>query len=163
MLTNEQFTCIAQSYIDTVYRVALNYLRSPADAEDVTQNVFLKLLKEPKSFDSEAHIRNWLIRVAINECKNLVASRWWRSTSIEDCRAELVFDNPTHSELFYALMELPKKYRLPIYLYYYEQYTTEEIGQILKLPKNTVCSHLRRGREMLRKTLQEANDHESEE
>ncbi len=163
MLTNEQFTCIAQSYIDTVYRVALNYLRSPADAEDVTQNVFLKLLKESKPFDSEAHIRNWLIRVAINECKNLVASRWWRSTSIEDCRAELVFDNPTHSELFYAVMELPKKYRLPIYLHYYEQYTTEEIGQILKLPKNTVCSHLRRGRELLRKTLQEANDHESEE
>lgn len=119
--------------------------------------MFLKLLKEEKSFDSEEHIRRWLIRVTINECKNLVQSRWWRSESYEDHAAGLTFDTPGHSELFYAVMDLPKKYRLPIYLHYYEEYSTQDIAEILKIPKGTVCSCLKRGRELLRKTLQEVD------
>lgn len=63
MFTEAQFTALAKKYLDTVFRVALNYLKSAADADDVTQNVFLKLWKDPKPFESEAHIRYWLIRV----------------------------------------------------------------------------------------------------
>lgn len=159
MLTNEQFTCYAERYIDTVFRVAYNYLKSSVDADDVTQNVFFKLLKEKKSFEGEEHVKNWLIRVTINECKNLVRSRWWKAESFEDYAATLVFDNPSHTELFYAVMELPQKYRMPIYLHYYEEYSTQEIAEILKIPKNTVCTNLRRGRELLRKSLQEANEY----
>lgn len=155
MLSNEQFTQYVQRYLDTVFRVAYNFLKSSADADDVTQNVFLKLLKERKPFESESHVKNWLIRVTINECKNLVRSKWWKTESFEDYAATLTFDEPHHSDLFFGVMELPKKYRLPIYLHYYEGYTTEEIGQIMKLPKNTVCTRLRRGRELLRKALQE--------
>lgn len=155
MLTNEQFTCYAERYIDTVFRIAFNYLKSAADAEDVTQNVFLKLLKEKKPFLNDEHVKSWLIRVAVNECKNLVRSRWWRAQSYEDYAATLSFDNPVQSDLFFAVMALPPKYRLPIYLHYYEEYTTREIGEILKIPKNTVCTNLKRGRELLRKTLQE--------
>ena len=158
MLTNEHFTCYAERYIDTVFRVAFNYLKSSSDADDVTQNVFLKLLKEKKCFESDDHVKNWLIRVAINECKNLVRSRWWKQESFEDHAADLTFDNPSHSELFYAVMELPQKYRMSIYLHYYEEYTTAEIAAILKVPRNTVCSNLRRGRELLKKSLQEANE-----
>lgn len=158
MLTNEQFTRYAQLYLDTVFRVAFNYIKSAADADDVTQDVFLKLLREKKSFQSDDHVKNWLIRVTINECKNLVRSRWWRTESIEDYAATLGFENSSQSDLFYAVMDLPKKYRLPIYLHYYEEYTTEEIGQILKMPKNTVCVQLKRGRELLKKNLtEEAN------
>ncbi len=75
--------------------------------------------------------------------------------SFEDYADTLTFDNPSHSDLFYAVMELPKKYRLPIYLHYYEEYTTTEIAEILKLPRNTICTQLRRGRELLRESLQE--------
>ena len=57
--------------------------------------------------------------------------------------------------MFYAVMDLPVKYRMPIYLYYYEAYSTEEIAAILKIPKGTVCTNLKRGRDMLRKTLEE--------
>lgn len=159
MLTNEQFTSCAQRYIDTVYRVAFNCIRSAADADDVTQNVFLKLLKTDTSFESQEHIRNWLIRVTINECKNLVRARWWRHESYEDYAATLTFDNPVHSDLFYAVMELPQKYRLPIYLHYYEEYTTQEIADILKISKNTVCTQLKRGRELLRKSLTEVEEY----
>lgn len=158
MLTNEQFTCYAEKYIDTVFRVAYNYLKSPVDADDVTQNVFLKLLREKKSFDGDDHVKNWLIRVTINECKNLVRSRWWRMESFEEYAATLAFENQAHSDLFHAVMALPKKYRIPIYLHYYEAYSTQEIAQILKISKYTVCTQLRRGREMLRKLLQEADN-----
>ena len=158
MLTNEQFTCLAQRYIDTVYRVALNYIKSPSDADDITQNVFLKLLQEKKPFDSDEHVKRWLIRVTVNECKNLVRSRWRRAESFEEYAGTLVFDNQAQSDLFQMVMALPRKYRLPIYLHYYEEYSTQEIGQLLKLPKNTVCTQLKRGRELLKESLQEVEN-----
>lgn len=158
MLTNKQFTCLAEKYIDTVYRVAFNYLKSSADADDVTQNVFLKLLREKKPFDSEAHVKHWLIRVTVNECKNLVRSKWWKAESFEDYAATLTFDEPGHSDLFYAVMDLPKKYRLPIYLYHYEGYSTDEVAEILNIPRGTVCIQLKRGRELLKKELTEVDD-----
>ena len=158
MLTNEQFTCLARRYIDTVYRVALNYIKSPSDADDITQNVFLKLLQEKKPFADDDHVKHWLIRVTVNECKNLVRSRWWRAESIEEYAGQLVFDSQAQSDLFHMVMALPRKYRLPIYLHYYEGYSTQEIGQLLKLPKNTVCTQLKRGRELLKESLQEVEN-----
>lgn len=157
MLTNEQFTRCVTLYLDTVYRVAFNYIKSAADADDVTQNVFLKLLKEQKPFESDDHVKNWLIRVTLNECKNLVRSKWWKHESFEEYAENLSFDNPAQSDLFYAVMALPKKYRVPIYLHYYEEYSTQEIARILKVSKNTVCTQLRRGRELLRESLQEVD------
>ncbi len=156
MMTNEQFSCYAEKYIDTVFRVAYNYLKSSTDADDITQNVFLKLLRYNKDFESEVHVKNWLIRVTINECHDLTRSRWWKTESVEAYAGTLAFDNEEQSELFQLVMGLPKKYRLPIYLYYYEGYSTLEIGEILKLPKNTVCSQLKRGRELLKLAMEEA-------
>ena len=155
-MTNEQFTALAKRYTDTVFRVAYNYIKSPQDAEDVTQNVFCKLLKERREFESDDHARRWLIRVTVNECKNLVRSKWWKMESYEDYAATLTFENPSHSDLHDAVMALPKKYRIAIYLHYFEGYSTGEIASILRIPKNTVCSHLKRGRELLKQTLQEA-------
>ena len=155
MLTNEQFTYLAEKYINMVFRVAFNYLGSSSDADDVTQNVFLKLLMERRSFESETHIKHWLIRVALNECKSLTRSKWWKTESYEDYAATLTFDEPGHSDLFYAVMALPKKYRLPIYLYHYEGYSTEEVAEILNIPRGTVCIQLKRGRELLKNALTE--------
>ena len=160
IFTDAQFTCLVENYIDTVYRVALNYLKNPSDAEDVTQNVFEKLLRQRRDFESREHIRNWLIRVAVNECKHILRSPWHHRESIEDHARKLSFDDPKHSDLFLAVMELPQKYSLPIYLHYYEGYSTKEIGQILKIPKNTVCTNLKRGREQLKSILQEAEQDE---
>ncbi|MDO5400997.1 MAG: sigma-70 family RNA polymerase sigma factor [Eubacteriales bacterium] len=157
MLTNEQFTAYVRRYLNTVYRVALNYLKSAADAEDVTQEAFIKLLGEKKCFESDEHVRSWLIRVAINECKNLTRKHWRREENIDDYAATIPFEDARHSDLFYAVMDLPKHYRLPLYLHYYEDYTTQEIADILKVPKNTVCTQLRRGRELLKETLTEVD------
>lgn len=157
MFTDEQFTRLAKKYIDTVFRVALNYLRSSVEADDVTQNVFLKLWKEKKPFQNEEHIKNWLIRVTINECKSVLRSPWRKAENLEDYEGKFRFVTPEHSELFYAVMELPKKYRMAIYLYYYEGYSTEEIAVILNIPKATVATQLHRGRQMLREILQEVD------
>ena len=97
MMNNEQFTRLTRRYIDTVFRVALNYLRSPADAEDVTQTVFEKLLREKKVFENEEHIRAWLIRVAVNECKKLLRSPWRKVEPLEDYLTAVTFDNPASS------------------------------------------------------------------
>ncbi len=113
MLTNEQFTRCVSLYLDTVYRVAFNYIKSAADADDVTQNVFLKLLQERKPFESDDHVKNWVIRVTLNECKNLVRSKWWKHESFEDFAVNLSFDNPAQSDLFYAVMALPKNTGCP--------------------------------------------------
>lgn len=158
LFNDEQFTCLVNKYIDMVFRVAFNYLKVPVDAEDVTQNVFEKLLHQRVSFENDAHIRNWLIRVTINECKHLLRSPWRKTESLEDYTRTLSFECPEYSTLFYAVMDLPKKYRIPIYLYYYEGYSTKEIAGILKIPNGTVCTNLKRGRELLKKHLQEADD-----
>ena len=107
MMNSEQFTRYAESYIDTVFRVAFNYIKSAADAEDITQNVFVKLLKEEKPFESEEHVKRWLIRVAVNECKNMTKARWWRQENYEDYAATLSFDNPAHSARVPAEQQYP--------------------------------------------------------
>lgn len=159
LFTDEQFTCLVNKYIDTVFRVALNYLKDPAEAEDVTQNVFEKLLRQRTPFESEVHIKHWLIRVTINECKHLLRSPWGKQASFEEYARSLTFGDSARSDLFYAVMDLPKKYRLPIYLHYYEGYSTKEIAEILKIPNGTVCTNLKRGRELLKKTLKEADEY----
>ena len=158
MITNEYYASLVEKYIDMVYRVALSLTANICDAEDVTQSTFLSLLQNQKVFESEAHLKHWLIRVTINGCKKLFRSPWRKNLSIDEL--PLTFQTPEQSDLFYAVMALPQKYKMPIYLFYYEGYSTAEIAKILKIPKGTVCTNLDRGRQMLKTQLQEANDRE---
>jgi RNA polymerase sigma-70 factor (ECF subfamily) len=160
MITNEQYTCLVKKYIDTVFRIALNYTKSVHDAEDVTQNVFLALLRQKKPFAGEEHIRHWLIRVAVNECKKWYRSPWRKHISFEEYAAALPDITQGDRAVLEAVMALPRKYRMPIYLYYYEEYSTQEIADILKIPKGTVCTNLSRGRELLKLSIQEDEDDE---
>ena len=160
MLTQEQFTQIVQTYINTVFRVALHYTKNPADAEDLVQNTFIKLWQEQKEFDSRDHIRAWLIRVAVNEGKKHLRSPWRSHVPYEEYAASLNFPAPEQQEVWQEVMALPRKYRMPIYLHYYEGYTAKEIGKILDAKESTVLSWLSRGREALRKELKGGFDDE---
>ena len=142
--------------MDTVFRLAFSYLKSQADADDVTQNVLLKLYRSDRVFESEDHIRNWLIRVTINECHSAFRSPWRKTESIDDYVNSLVMPTREHSELLEAVMSLPRKYRVAIYLFYYEGYTTAELAALLRIPEATVRTHLARGREKLKNILTEA-------
>lgn len=158
MQSHAEFTRLATRYIDTVYRVAFGWLRSGPDAEDVTQTVLLKLWQSGKGFDSDDHVRNWLIRVTVNECKKSFLSPRRRELPMEDVADMLTFETPERSELFYAVMSLPQQYRVPLLLYYYEDYPTADIAQMLHLPPATVRTRLARGRERLKHILQEQEE-----
>ena len=144
--------------MDTVFRLAFNYLKSQSEADDVTQEVLIKLYRTDKDFENEEHIKHWLIRVTINECKKAFLSPWKRIEPIEDYASTLSFTSPEHGELFYAVMDLPKKYRVPIFLYYYEDYSCEEISSFLSIANATVRTRLRRGREILKTKIQEGEN-----
>lgn len=158
-MTDPQFTELTTKYIDTVYRLALTRMKNVPEAEDITQTVFFKLYREPKPFASEAHVKHWLIRVTINECNKVFRNPFRAAENIADYANTLHFETAEQSDLFDAVMALSEKYRLPIFLYYYEEYSTAEISKLLKLPVPTVITRLRRGREQLKQHLQEAEYH----
>ena len=110
-MTEQQFSPLAERYMDTVFRVAYSYLRSPADADDVTQDVLLQLYKTDKAFDDDAHVKNWLIRVTVNRCKNVLRAPWHRTKDIADYENSLSFEEPQCHELFDAVMALDRRYR----------------------------------------------------
>ena len=154
-MTEQDYTAAAEQYLDMVYRIALNWFRHPADAEDAAQNVMLRLWRTGTDFRSEDHLRHWLARVTVNECKRLAMNPWRsRAASLEDC-AEPVFEDREKRELYQAVMDLPGKYRVPLYLYYYEGYAVGEVGEILGLKPSTVQTRLARGREKLKAVLTE--------
>lgn len=155
MLTEQQFTEAAQRYLDMVYRIALNWFRNPADAEDAAQNAMLRLWRTDTEFQGEDHLRHWLVRVTLNECKRMSAHPWRRRTVPLDQCPEPVFSDPARQTLYQEVMELPVKYRVPLYLYYYEGYKVDEVGELLGLNASTVQTRLARARAKLKTQLKE--------
>ena len=149
-MTERDFTAAAERYLDMVYRIALNWFRRSADAEDAAQTVMLRLWQSETTFADEEHLRRWLVRVTLNVCKDISRSPWHRRTvSLEAC-PEPVFSTPERGELYQAVMALPVKYRMPLYLYYYEGYSVTEVGELLHLKVSTVQTRPARGRAKLK-------------
>lgn len=142
-----------REYADTIYRVAYQYLGCFSDAQDVLQEVSLTLVTSKPPFENAEHLRHWIIRVTINKCKNVYKRR--KIISIEELSESLVAPQKDDSFLTEELRKLPAKYRTVLYLYYFEEYSLEEISAILSVNKNTVGSQLRRARERLKKIILE--------
>ena len=135
-----------------VYRLAMVYLGRHADAEDVTQETFLRLLSRAPAFTDEAHRKRWLLQVTANLCKDQLRGFWRkRVTELEDT---LPAAPAEELEALSAVLALPEKYKLPIHLYYYEGYSVAEIAEILKLGQSAVKMRLKRGRELLKIELE---------
>lgn len=144
-----------RKYGDRIFSAAFSVCRNRADADDVVQDTLIRYYSLDKEFENEAHLKAWLIRVAVNRAKDINASFWRRNTvEWEDYMDELIFEAPEDSQLFGAVMRLPEKYRTVIHLFYYEDYAVEEIAAILRRPKGTVKSQLNRGRTLLKNMLQ---------
>ena len=153
-MTDETFERVARTYGDMLYRVAYHALKNRADAEDVTQTVLLKLYQQGDRFESEEHRKHWLLRVAVNESRRLLRS-FWRRTSVplEEWRDGPALEDPARAEVFRAVMGLEAKYRLTVYLYYYEGCTVAEVAAALRANPSTVQTWLLRARERLRREL----------
>ena len=156
MISKTEFTRLAEKYKDAVYRLGFSMLKNAADADDVVQNALLKLYRADRSFESDEHVRNWLLRVAANECKMLWRSSGRPAANIDDYAESLPFEDAYYGDLFRAIMALDAKYRAVIVLYYYEGYTIREIAKILRVPSGTVGTRLARARDILKDILTEA-------
>lgn len=142
-------------YSDMVYRIALSYTKNYYDAEDIFQNTFYKLLKYDKEFESDEHLKNWLIRVCVNEAKDITRSVWKnRVSSIDEMVLEPVYRSEETSEIYNFVMELKPKYRIVIYLHYYEGYSTKEIAKLIGSTDGTVRKRLERARKMLEELIE---------
>lgn len=144
------FEEVVRKYSDTVTGVCLMRLKNMSDAEDCYQNTFIKLYTKSPKFESEEHIKAWLIRVSIRECASYMRKNR-RQTPIESFLDELFTDNKDNLDISWALMKTPSKYRDVLYLHYCEEYKVKEISKIIGVKENTVKSLLKRGREMLKK------------
>lgn len=152
-----------QRFGDTVMRTAFTCCDNYAEAEDITQEVFLALHADPRSFTNDEHLKAWLIRCTINKCRNYRKSGRVRLTmpideiydSIADCGP------PGSGNIIECISSLPDKYSSVVYLHYYEGYTIHEIAEMTGKSPNTIGSLLRRGREKLKLELEKEDDYEA--
>ena len=141
---------VIEKYSNMVYRLALAQTKNKHDAEDVFQEVFLRYISKPRTFESEEHRKAWLIRVTISRCRSIWAG-WFRKTEPLDdsIEAEPNVDN----DLTEYLALLPQKYRSVIHLFYYEELSVKQIGEIMDAKESTVRTWLTRARSILGKKL----------
>ena len=154
-----QTDVVDKKYRDSLFAAAFQICRNAADADDVVQETLLKYHRHVKEFESEEHLKAWLLRVAVNQAKNVRRSLWrHRVVPIGDYMETLGFESKESENLFAEVMRLPGKYRIVIHLHYYEGYSTAEIAQLLRMKQSTVCTQLERGRKLLKNMLLEADD-----
>ena len=140
-----------EQYGDDVYRLALSYTKSVQEAEDVCQTVFLKLMEQKRIEGGKE--RAWLMQVTANRCKNLLRSGWWKRTvPMEEA---LPAPDPLYTDTWDIVMAFPPKYRVLVYLRYYEELTIREMAELLHISQSAVTTRLSRARQMLREQLQE--------
>ncbi len=147
---NDRARYLVDTYADTVLRLCFAYLKNTADAQDVCQTVFVKLLAAPREFESPEHEKAWILHAAANACKDLLKSPWRKRTCDLDACAEQPAPVSEDGSVLAAVGELPPRYRAVIHLFYYEGYRADEIGKILGIPTATVHTRLARGRARLK-------------
>lgn len=156
--TEDQIDYVLTEYSNMVYRLALSRTRNIADAEDIVQEVFLRLVNKKPKFENEEHRKAWLIRVTVNCSSKLLTSAWFRRTvPLEE---ELKFETKEKNDVYYAVMELPLKYRTVIHLYHYEDMSITQISEVLGIKESTVKSQLLRARQLLKTKLKGEFDNE---
>ena len=148
------------NYYKVCYRVAFTMLKNHADAEDIAQETILRLLAYQPEFDGAEHEKAWILRTTINLCKDLLKSKWHKTTvglkeAPQEEKAYALLWDSGDDDMLPNVLSLSERYRNSIYLFYYEDYSVREIAEILDLPENTVKTNLRRGRETLKRKLLE--------
>ena len=151
MRANQNFQNIYDRQVDTVYQVCYSFMKNHADAEDLTQETFLKLLSSGKQFENVRHEKAWLIVTASNLCKDALR-KWWRRWE-EIGQFEGIPDEETDCTVYEAILRLKKDYKTVVYMFYYEGYTTAEIARYQRCREATVRSRLSRARRKLKSML----------
>ena len=153
-----------QKHKDMVYKLAWTYCKDNFQAEDAFQEVFYKFLIYHPKFKTQEHEKAWFIRTTINVCKNMLKSKWNHDIlQLEERDSNKILPDGTDDafdELKQAVLDLPEKYRVPIHLYYYEEYSVREIAHLLHKSESTIQTQLQRGREKIKHTLERSVRHD---
>lgn len=156
MRSEQEVNRVIDLYADTVRRICMLHLKNSADTEDIFQEVFLKYALSSVIFESAEHEKAWIIRVAVNSCKDLLKSFFRsRTVSIEDIVLLPAVQAEEYNNVLETVLGLPQKYKDVVYLHYYEGYSAVDIGKILGKNVNTVYTLLARARKMLQERLGE--------
>lgn len=164
-MTKEQMEKYFKEYYPLAYRVAFSQTGNHADAEDITQEVFIRLLLQEQTYESEEHEKAWMIRVTLNLSRDLLKSKWQKDSVGMDNIPEKelgTFRIPflEEDDTLRVVLTLPEKYKNCLYLFYYEDYSIREIADILEMQENTVKTNLRRGRDKLKERLEKENEND---
>ena len=152
-ITEDELRRVVKAYSDMLLRVAMTRVPTTADAEDVVQDVFLRLMTHSPRFRDGEHEKAWLLRTTLNRSRDLYRLR--RDDAPLEEATNAAVETPDYGPLLSAVRSLPQAYSAVIHLYYYEGYSIKEIARLLALPVPTVGTRLARGRERLREMLKE--------
>lgn len=153
-LTESEFEVRYHLFKETIYNVAYTYVRNRMDAEDITQEVFLKFLKYDGDFTTLDNEKYWLVRVTINTSKSFLTSSWKKKISLSDEVTLNASSSPSEQDYFNLIVNLPNKLKEVIILYYYENFKINEIAQILKSSESAIKKRLQRARDLLKGELE---------
>lgn len=155
-IRGESMDDIYKRNVEMIYRICFMYLKNSADTEDAVQSIFLKLWMSNTSFADPEHEKAWLIVTTRNYSKDLLKS-WWRTRKVELTRLpEAVWrdnDGNRSREVLDQLLLLPEKYKIVLYLYYFEEYSVREIANMLTRKESTIQSQLAKGRTLMKLSL----------
>nr|WP_312289830.1 sigma-70 family RNA polymerase sigma factor [Clostridium chromiireducens] len=149
---------LIEKYSDMLIRISYSYMKNLSDAEDITQDVFIKLLEKRPEFENTEHEKAWLLRIAINLSKDKLKSAYFKNTA--PLEGDFIDTTQKDDEIIQAVLSLPIKYRSIVLLYYYEDYSISEISNVLNIKESTVGSQLSRGRKLLKSILKEDFEYE---
>ena len=150
--TDKEIAEIYDRCFRSVWNISFTLLRCRAYADDNTADTFVRLIEKNPVFENETHEKAWLILTAKNLARDRLRHWWTRRTDLEEA-SEIGENDPEPDETLEAVLALPEKYRLVIYLYYYEGYTSREIAKMLGLSDAAVRSRLKRARDQLKNRM----------
>lgn len=148
------YQAIYERNSNIVWHICVTFLKNPHDAEDALQETFLKLIQSEKKFESAEHEKAWLIVTTKNICKNMLKSWWRKNEEIENHEEKIITSAYEIDSTLQVVMNLPNKYKVPIYMYYYLDYDSAQIASILHIPKSTIRCYLRKARMRMKEMLQ---------
>lgn len=152
-MTEKRAEYLVDRYADLLLRIGRTWLGDLDDAKDICQTVLIKLLENPREFPDEEQERAWVVRIAVNECKNWRKAAWFRHRAPLDEGLRLTAEEPEEGGLLELVQTLPAMYREVIFLRYYEGYEVREIAALLGKSPALVSTHLKRGKEKLKNML----------
>ena len=150
----EYFSDVYERYADDLYRLCLIYMKNKYDAEEAVSETFVRLMETRPDFANKEHEKAWLMKVAVNICKNMHKS-FWSKNVIKDEEVLRYMESPEEVSVMEEVLALPPKYRVVIYLHYYQGYKAREISEMTGITTSAVLSRLARGRRRLKEVITE--------